>query len=406
MPLEQLDSLLQCSSDVIRVMVVDDQAIVRDVLQAHFSGEGYECTQAENVGRAKEILVSNRFDACFIDVHMPGESGLDLLVHLCYHHPDTVAIMLTGVYDANMAVTAMKFGAYDYVTKPFERSDLLMRLQQALEKQHLKLENRLYREKLEELVEQRTKQLHKRNEQLEQLTLSTIESFALALQLRNEYTEGHSQRVAYWCVQMANEMGLDPHEQHAIHHAALLHDMGKMAIRDDILDKPSALTDEEYQDIQRHPTLARDILEPILSVSGRFQVVVDAIVHHHEHYDGRGYPDGLKGNAIPLLARVISVADAYDSMANRRAYRDARPPELVIEELERCTGTQFDPEVVRAFVKCHAKVPSPPIRCSGEIVKAAMSHPALTSYVLYHLQSSMRVTDSGKLLFQRLTSRC
>ncbi len=349
------------------ILVVDDEVLIREIVEAHLEDHGYQCKLAKDSDEAKALLKKESFDACFIDVHMPGESGMDLLAHICGNYPDTVSIMLTGERNTAMAVVAMKMGAYDYVTKPFQHDDLLIRLHQALEKRQLKLQNRLYRERLEELVKVRTEALHERNEQLKRLSLNTIESFVLTLQMRNAYTEGHSQRVAYWCVCMARAMEMDSTQQLAIYHAALLHDMGKMAVQDAILEKPGPLTPEEYLDIQRHPLVACDILQPIVQVVEEFHAVVEAIRYHHEHYDGSGYPCGLRGEEIPLSARIIAVADAYDSMASSRAYRTTMPADEVIEELARCAGSQFDPTVVDVFIRSCRQTGTHMTAMSGEI---------------------------------------
>ncbi|MCK4511540.1 HD domain-containing protein, partial [bacterium] len=280
------------------------------------------------------------------DIHMPGMSGVDLLRQIKLQNRDLAVILVTGAPDIDAALEAMRLGAYDHLSKPLNLAALEMTVDRALEKKRLIEENREYQHNLESMVKERTKQLSAANEDLRRLFTGSIKALAQALEAKDEYTQGHSARVAEESVNIARYLSLSDAEVQRVWLAGYLHDIGKIGIRETVLNKPGKLDEEEWDLIQQHPVVAGKILGPIPELSD----IIDIIVHHHERYDGSGYPDGLDGSSIPLGARILSVADAYDALTSRRPYREALASEEAYRILEAAAGTQFDPVIARAFL--------------------------------------------------------
>jgi putative nucleotidyltransferase with HDIG domain len=280
---------------------------------------------------------------------MPGMDGIELLKRMKQHDAEIAVIMVSAVDNREVAVEAMRAGAYDYVMKPFHFDEVLISVQRALENRRLVLERKEYQRELERKVEERTRELAEKNEELQRLFISAIESIVLALQAKDEYTEGHSRRVSVHATAIAREMSLPGGEVENIGVAALLHDIGKVGTKESILNKPGKLTAEEGVHIRSHPLIAASILEPITPLAE----VIAYIKHVHEAYDGGGYPDGLTGDEIPLGARIIAVADVFDAMTSPRPYRPAIEEKVVLDHLREEAGKQFDPTVVEAFLKVY-----------------------------------------------------
>jgi putative nucleotidyltransferase with HDIG domain len=280
---------------------------------------------------------------------MPGMDGIELLKRMKQHDAEIAVIMVSAVDNREVAVEAMRAGAYDYVMKPFHFDEVLISVQRALENRRLVLERKEYQRELERKVEERTRELAEKNEELQRLFISAIESIVLALQAKDEYTEGHSRRVSVHATAIAREMSLPGGEVENIGMAALLHDIGKVGTKESILNKPGKLTAEEGDHIRSHPLIAASILEPITPLAE----VIAYIKHVHEAYDGGGYPDGLTGDEIPLGARIIAVADVFDAMTSPRPYRPAIEEKVVLDHLREEAGKQFDPTVVEAFLKVY-----------------------------------------------------
>jgi putative two-component system response regulator len=251
--------------------------------------------------------------------------------------------MITAVADVEIAVNCLAIGAADYVVKPYQLEDVRARVAQALEKRRLILENRAYRESLEQRVTVQARRL-------EELFLASVQSLAEALELKDPYTRGHSIRVSHYSSVIAQTMGLDGEMLRQIELGGHVHDIGKIGVRESVLNKVGRLTPEEYEHIMTHPVLGWRILAPLL---GETPHALNIVRWHHERYDGRGVPDGLKGDEIPVEARIVAAADALDAMTSDRPYRPAEMSlEAVIDEIVRNSGTQFDPDVVRAVVAC------------------------------------------------------
>jgi len=322
------------------ILIVDDKEAIVRLLHQKLSGEGYRCEAAGSAEQALDRLRSNAVELVILDIKMPGKSGTELLPEIKASYPDTAVIMATAVTDTNIAIECMKQGAYDYLTKPFDLDEVVLSVDRALEKRRLELENRDYQQHLEQKVEEQAKKIRVS-------FLSAITALAYALEAKDKYTSGHSQRVAEVSVAIAKELGMPQDSIDKIRLAGLVHDIGKIGVKESILNKAGKLTDEEYQHIKSHCEAGEHILIPIVED----EEILKTVRHHHERYDGRGYPDGLSGEQIPLGARILAVADAYDAMTSERPYREAMSDETACIEIERCKGIQFDPRVVDAFLR-------------------------------------------------------
>src|SRR5437763_5855551 len=272
--------------------------------------------------------------------------GLALLREIRSLYPDIAVVMITAVADVEIAVSCLAIGAADYVIKPYQLEDVRARVAQALEKRRLVLELRAYRESLEERVAIQARRL-------EELFLASIQSLAEALELKDPYTRGHSVRVSHYSSVIARAMGLDGEMLRQIELGGHVHDIGKIGVRETVLNKPEKLTPEEYQHIMTHPVLGWRILAPLLNDT---PYALNIVRSHHERYDGRGIPDGLQAEEIPLEARIAAAADALDAMTSDRPYRPSEMSlEMAVEEIRRNGTTQFDPAVVRALVSAAGK---------------------------------------------------
>jgi putative nucleotidyltransferase with HDIG domain len=321
------------------ILIVDDEPVIRRLLRQKLMKEGYQCEEAETAEKALTILSTFRFDAMVLDIRMPGRSGLDILPEVKSRYPDIVVVMATAVTDNNIAIQCMRQGADDYVNKPFNLDEVAMSLQRALEKRQLQFEIRQYQQFLEAKIQAQTGEIRK-------IFLGAIESLVAALEAKDRYTAGHSRRVAEIAVAIGEEMGLSAQDTEDLRWGGLLHDVGKIAVDQMIQNKPERLTKEEYEHIMIHAHVGAGIVRAVVN-----EKVVDMIEHHHDHFDGRGLRQRVAGTDIPLTARILAVADAFDAMTSERPYRQAMSRGEALEELRRCIGTQFDPVVTTAFVK-------------------------------------------------------
>ena len=465
-----------------RILVVDDESVILDILQDFLQFEGFHVTTANDGERASQILQHEIFDVLLTDLKMPGLGGLELLRRVADTGADTVTILMTGFGTVETAIEAMKRGAFDYILKPFKPEEVVRVLQRGLEKQRLERENFALRQSVGfyELSEALTSAMplddqlkmivelvrenfdadvvtiiaedhknpgtynkraflgpdefqpqikriierfvagdtinasgsavrewltepstadacafgfmsaplrmrgapfgmlnavslrrgHKFTEgqrkglavfggraanaietarmhgNLKETFTQTIEGFARALEAKDNYTHGHSDRVAMYARMIAETMGLPELEVDRMQHGGLMHDIGKIGIRSGELNKPQKLTPDEYTMFKSHPVLGKRIIEPIAFLVH----LVPCVYHHHEAWDGSGYPDGLGGEDIPFEARILAVADSYDAMTSNRPYRKALPHAVALQELKRCVKRQFEPRVVEAFL--------------------------------------------------------
>jgi response regulator RpfG family c-di-GMP phosphodiesterase len=473
------------SSDQPRVLVVDDEKFIRDILADFLTMEGYAVRTAEDGAQALSELSHSSFDLVISDLKMPKMGGLDLLQHVGHLQPEALTVIMTGFGTVETAIDAMKQGAYDYILKPFKVEEIVHVVQRGLEKKRLATENLRLREalslykvseaitaslSLDDVVSTVTRSalsevdadavfmwladgeggfferlrqtrddpgmarmagrldpaaVHTRihsdaplvlhgsdavplfseqpepgvvstltiplrmqtrllgwisvvsstpskkftegqrkllsiiasraaaaienahlYEDLQATFQQTIQSLANTIDKMDRYTAGHSQRVALYASRLGRWLGLDEREIEIVRQAALMHDIGKVGCVMN-LNKPGKLSADEYESFQLHPGYGKEILDPIAFL----QPVIPGVHLHHERWDGRGYPLRLEGNNIPLIARIISVADTYDAMTSNRAYRRALPHEVTVGEIERCSGTQFDPDIAGPFVE-------------------------------------------------------
>ena len=329
-----------------RILVVDDEEAIREIVSSMLNAAGYETRQASSGLKALDVLNSTDFELMLSDLMMAEMDGIALLERSKDLYPDMPVIMVTAVHDVSVALAAIRNGAYDYLLKPFEREQLLAMVKRALEHRKLRLENRAYQSNLESLVAARTEQLRQAMADLERSYDITLEALGDALDLKDAETEGHSKRVTAFTIAVARAMGLSSDKIRVIARGAFLHDIGKMAIPDAILRKPGALTEDEKEIMKEHCYRGYQMLRkiPFLAEAS------DIVYSHQEKYDGTGYPRGLKGDQIPLGARIFAVADTLDAITSDRPYRAAQPTRAALDEISRFSGTQFDPEVVKTFL--------------------------------------------------------
>jgi putative nucleotidyltransferase with HDIG domain len=329
-----------------KILIVDDEEAIREVVSTLLETQGYNCVSLSNGRLAKEYLEKDTADLVLSDMVMPEMDGLTLVEGLHKSQPDIPVIMVTAMHDLSTALEAIRRGAYDYILKPFEKDQLHLSVRRAIEHRRLVLENRNYQRNLEKLVEERTAQLTGALEQLERSYDDTLEALGGALDLKDAETEGHCKRVTAFTIAIAKAMKVDPAILPQIARAAFLHDIGKMAIPDHILRKPGPLNPEEREIMRTHCEIGYNMVTRIPFLREAAEIVLS----HQEYFDGTGYPRGLRGEEIPLGARIFAVADALDAMISDRPYRKALPIRHAEEEIQRCSGTQFDPKVVEVFL--------------------------------------------------------
>lgn len=316
------------------ILVVDDDASNLKMASHILSGEKMRVSCLKSGEDALRFLQGNRPDLILLDIHMPGMDGFDTLAAI-REDKDTAGIpviFLTADDDSKTETKGLKAGAMDFIKKPFVPEVLLLRVRHTLEL--IRLQTDLAHE-----VEKKTQEVLVQHEKLERISMQIVTALSGAIDAKDTYTNGHSTRVADYSREIARRLGLSEKEQDDIYMMGLLHDVGKIGVPDAIINKPAKLTDEEYSIIKQHPTMGAEILTnitefPKLSTGARW---------HHERYDGKGYPDGIAGEEIPLEARIIAIADAYDAMSSRRSYRDVLPQLQIYSEVQKGKGTQFDP---------------------------------------------------------------
>lgn len=323
------------------IVVVDDDRMGLLLAKRLLSDE-YDVSSFPSGAQALEHLQISVPSLLLLDLHMPDMDGLEILRRL-RANPNTAhlpVIFLTADDDRETEAAILRAGASDFIQKPFVAEVALCRIRRTIELYH-------YEQSLHREVNSKASELQATNRRLENLSEQIMMALADAIDAKDAYTNGHSLRVAFYSRELARRLGKSEQEVHDIYYIGLLHDIGKIGIPNAIINKPGKLTDEEYAVIKQHPAIGAKILEnitelPNLSVGAHW---------HHEWYNGGGYPDGLKGEEIPEVARIVGVADAYDTMSSKRSYRDVLPQDVVRREIERCSGTQFDPAIAAVMLQ-------------------------------------------------------
>ncbi|MEW6377750.1 MAG: HD domain-containing phosphohydrolase [Thermodesulfobacteriota bacterium] len=329
-----------------RILIVDDEEVICGILARRLTREGYSCMTANNGKEALNHFYKDTFSLIISDIRMPEMDGIELLKRVRAMNSDMMMIMVTAYPEIDMAVEAMRLGAYDFIIKPADLDLVVLSVKKALEKKRLEKEVEAYHKNLEKLVEERTSKLQQAYRILKKAHLDSVKVLAEAIDAKDPYTRGHSDRVRRMSLKIAVHLGFAEDRLESLEYGALLHDIGKIGIKDEVLQKPGALNSEEYQYIKEHPLIGVKIVEGIEF----FRDKIPMIRNHHEHFDGSGYPDGLIGEAIPLEARIIFVPDAFDAMTSLRPHRGAMPLEDVLMELEKGKGRQFDPKILEIFL--------------------------------------------------------
>lgn len=318
------------------ILAVDDEPQSLELFERTFKKD-YNVLLANNAQEALEIVKEkgNEISLIVSDQKMEDMQGTDFFKHIYAEHPEIVKILLTGYSNVDILVDAInECHLFQYVIKPFNPEHLCMVIESGIKKY--------------ETGNTRTQVL----KDLSELFYSTIKSIAFALDAKDKYTHGHSMRVTLYSLALAKRVGLSDSLLEEIETTGLLHDIGKIAIPEKILLKPGKLTPEEYEIIKTHPELGGRLVNSI----EKLKLISNWLKSHHERYDGKGYPDGLKGEEIPISSRIIAIADTYDAMTSDRAYRSALSHEVALEEIQRCAGTQFDPELAMLFIQIQAEI--------------------------------------------------
>ena len=336
-----------------RILIVDDELSVRELLAEGLETFGYRTRMAAGADAAYRMIQEEQPHLVLSDIDMPGKTGLELLDQVKKLNPDIEVVMVTGVIDADIAINSIRQGATDYVTKPFNLEEVRIVVDRTLEKRRLVLENRAYQQELEIKVEERTRELLEKKQEVERLYgelqesyESTLHALVTALDFRDNETHGHSWRVVEYAMLVACKLGLEEPELTWVRRGAILHDVGKIGVSDAILRKPGKLDAEEWEEMKNHPEMGYRMLQHIKFLEPALGIVLS----HQERWDGGGYPRGLEGEEIPLGARIFAVVDTFDAMTSDRPYRPALSIEKAVEEVRTFAGTQFDPTVADAFL--------------------------------------------------------
>lgn len=330
---------------VKRVLVIDDEEAIRVALAKFLRSKGYEVQTAESSEVALDILAIERFHVLLCDVHMPGISGLDLVPRALALDADAAILMLTAVNDAPTATEALLLGALDYLMKPIELGDLEQVIQRALHKRELGIEQRKVDTMIREEVSQRTRELQLERAALRQLSVAVIDSLIAVQEVKDAYMRGHGHRVADLSASMAEHLGLNADVVEAVRVAGRLHDVGMIGIREEVLHKPGALTPAEFEHVKEHVRIGVSVLAPLEHLGVALEFVAD----HHEHWNGGGYPRGIKGDDIAIGGRILAAADAFDSLTTRRPYREPVAAEDAVRYLAAHVGTLLDQRVYDAL---------------------------------------------------------
>jgi putative two-component system response regulator len=316
-----------------RLLIVDDMEAMRLALTKCLELSGYRVRSASSGEEALELLRSQPFDLLLTDQSMPGLSGLELTEAVARMHPDMPIVVLTGHTDVELARDSLRRGASDFVTKPVNVQELPILVERNLTRRRLEVARLREREG--------------------QVLFEALKALASAVDAKDRYTARHSRQVTRLAMLMADAIGLSSEERYLLELSAWMHDVGKIGVPDSILTKSTFLTEDEFAIVKLHPVKGGEIVGEIVELTR----VADVIRHHHERIDGSGYPDGLKGEVIPLASRIILISDAFEAMTADRSYRRGLGRDVALRELRDHSGTQFDPELVKVFIQMVGQTP-------------------------------------------------
>jgi response regulator RpfG family c-di-GMP phosphodiesterase len=333
------------------ILIVDDEEMIRNLLSSALLQEEYICHQASNVDEAFVLLGEQPIDLVISDIMMPGRSGVELLRDLKKVDPDIAVLMITGLSDMNTAMECVHLGADDYITKPFGINRVVLTVKNLIERRCLAIEKKNYQVSLEFKVMEQTAQIRKTMNELSSAYDNTLTALVKALDAREKEVGSHSERVMNFASFLGGKLGMAGKELQELAKGALLHDIGKIGISDNILLKPGQLDDGEWIEMRKHPQVGYAILSEIEFL----KIPAEIILSHHERYDGTGYPKQLKGEQIPIGARIFAVVDTLDAMTSDRPYRRALPFAAVANEIIKFRGTQFDPAIADLFLSIPRK---------------------------------------------------
>ena len=329
----------------VTLLVVDDEEAICNALRKFLTQQGFEVVTAASGEEALLVLQRQRITGMLLDVNMPGISGVELVPQIMEIEPSIALLMLTAVNDATSAALCMQRGAFDYLIKPIDLGHLSRAIHHALQRRHTQLESQQINQWLKEEVASRVAERRIEQTNQERISVATLEVLVNALEAKDPYFRGHSARVADLSAMVAAEHGCTDEQIEAVRTGGRLHDIGKIGIREEILSKQGPLTAEEYDEVKQHVTVGSQILAPLVHLKD----VLSFVRNHHERWDGLGYPDRLKGDAIPLGARIIGAVETFDALTTARPYQEKMPPEVAVERMRDLIGTVVDPAVHRAL---------------------------------------------------------
>ncbi|MAB90129.1 MAG: two-component system response regulator [Planctomycetes bacterium] len=323
------------TTGVRRILLVDDEEGIRESLSTYLETNGFQVDTAADAIAARRMIGESTYDLVLTDISMPEVSGLDLLAQIKDEHPSLEVIMITGYLDISFAIQAMRRGAYDFFTKPFNYEKILLTIERVEEKRRLEDQARRY------------ESLRQQKQFEQQAILETTLGLARAGEERDRYNIGHGKRTAEFALMIADKLGYSDERKKNLRYASLLHDVGKIGIDDQILNKPGRLDEQEFAAIKRHSEIGEYILTPISFLSD----IAEVVRHHHERWDGTGYPDGIAGEAIPIDARILCIADYFDSITSARPYRRPMETEKARALIREEAGKTFDPTLADVFLE-------------------------------------------------------
>ena len=329
----------------VTLLVVDDEESIRNAVRRFLLQQGYEVVTAATGEEALAVLQRQKVTGMLLDVNLPGVSGIDLVPRILQLEPSIALLMLTAVNDATTAALCMQRGAFDYLIKPIDLAHLSRAITNALERRHILLEGQQMSQWLKQEVALRVAEARVDQANQERLSIATLEALVNALEAKDPYLRGHSARVADLSALVAAELGCSDEVIEAVRTGGRLHDIGKIGIRDEVLNKQGPLSDEEYEHVKQHVLVGSQILAPLVHL----REVITFVRSHHERWDGFGYPDRLAAEAIPLGARIIGAVEIFDALTTARPYQEKMEPEVAVVRMADLVGSVVDPAVHQAL---------------------------------------------------------